>query len=564
MYKNMMEFCTKDDVDFSCETFAARDLYCWSSVVVCEYEAYVHCKCLGHSSSGGGNTKEIQYADKGHGLVRSNAESTFMSVKKEVVELKGPFPSNGYALTIGFVAPETTTTSASVSDPTSMSGYQETLPQHQRLRDWVIAYYWSQTKYHMTGFEIYTQCARIRVKRAGYIVHWHFERRSYVGIRPEGGEWIESHRHIHWIEPGVYLLEFKADVILFAHCSSKDIQDYAIALELDGFPTPSSARITGLDQSLSAFGLERYRLFSMYKQGKETAPYIILLLHGASHIGIDAFGSEPMPLYAPDTLESSNSLMQDLVALSNPVKEKRMMTDSEVLKLQPRFLLPLLGGVFSGDKVPSAFQVPFPAHRLKWRNVAYRLTLGLRPCDPDKPLPGGMCLTLQVYELAGDAASRPSQRVLELRDVEGKDKPTRLITLFFNHGHSSGSASDPTVAEQRAGVIDSRVDFGFINVSGEEVRSNPVLTGKGYRYGAAELSELHRRTGIPIDKFNEASGFLQYYRLQGGLLQKRIFLKSVGGFDWVTVIPEGDWKTLEMSGTKRRLSLRRYIILIFH
>ena len=71
-------------------------------------------------------------------------------------------------------------------------------------------------------------------------------------------------------------------------------------------------------------------------------------------------------------------------------------------------------------------------------------------------------------------------------------------------------------------------------------------------------------TGISLTKFEEAWGGLRHYRLYQGLLQCRVFVRSSGLFEWLTVIPEGDWRTVEFAGAPRRLSLRRYVLLVFH
>ena len=62
----------------------------------------------------------------------------------------------------------------------------------------------------------------------------------------------------------------------------------------------------------------------------------------------------------------------------------------------------------------------------------------------------------------------------------------------------------------------------------------------------------------------EAFGTLTSYRLRGGLLQRSVFSRTLGEFEYLTVVPSGDWRTVEVGGVKRRLTLRRYVILMFH
>ena len=121
VYKDMHEFVNNPNVDYTSETFASRSLFCWNSIVVGEHDTYIHCRCLGHSPNAEGGSffsREITYADHSHGLVRSNAESTLLAVKKEVADVPGPVLPNGHLLTVGFVAPAASRGSASGSEPT--------------------------------------------------------------------------------------------------------------------------------------------------------------------------------------------------------------------------------------------------------------------------------------------------------------------------------------------------------------------------------------------------------------------------------------------------------------
>ncbi len=79
-----------------------------------------------------------------------------------------------------------------------------------------------------------------------------------------------------------------------------------------------------------------------------------------------------------------------------------------------------------------------------------------------------------------------------------------------------------------------------------------------------QLSELSRRTGIAVTQFQDALATLKDYRLSGGLLQRTIYSRTTGTFEFLTVVPNGDWRTTEVGGVKRRLSLRRWIILVVH
>jgi len=72
------------------------------------------------------------------------------------------------------------------------------------------------------------------------------------------------------------------------------------------------------------------------------------------------------------------------------------------------------------------------------------------------------------------------------------EEPTQTITLFFGKGLAkSESGSEPT------SMRDARSDFGFVNVSGQEVlERSTIQSGFGRRFGPEDLSELRRRTGL--------------------------------------------------------------------
>ena len=91
-------------------------------------------------------------------------------------------------------------------------------------------------------------------------------------------------------------------------------------------------------------------------------------------------------------------------------------------------------------------------------------------------------------------------------------------------------------------------------------------TGHGYgsKFGDSDLTELSRRSGISKSKLQEALGTIKLYRLKDGLLQRSTLMRSTGSHEFLTVIPEGDWRAVEYGGATRRLSLRRHVIHTFH
>ena len=114
-------------------------------------------------------------------------------------------------------------------------------------------------------------------------------------------------------------------------------------------------------------------------------------------------------------------------------------------------------------------------------------------------------------------------------------------------------------------VRDARTDIDFINVNGQDLeKSQNVGIGVGKRFSDSDLTELSRRSRIALDKLKEAWGIISMYRLHGRLLQKRIYSRSCGTFEYFTVVPEGNWRTVEFGADRRRLSLRRHVVLVFH
>ncbi len=88
--------------------------------------------------------------------------------------------------------------------------------------------------------------------------------------------------------------------------------------------------------------------------------------------------------------------------------------------------------------------------------------------------------------------------------------------------------------------------------------------GYGTKFSDGDLRELSRRSGISFDKLQEALGTLKQYRLKDGLLQRSTFVRPTGTFEFLTVVPEGNWRSVEFGGVTRRMTLRRHVVLTFH
>ena len=89
------------------------------------------------------------------------------------------------------------------------------------------------------------------------------------------------------------------------------------------------------------------------------------------------------------------------------------------------------------------------------------------------------------------------------------------------------------------------------------VAPEPMIT-------SADLPIIGKKTGIDQKLLKEALGTVQQYRLRCGLLQRCTFVKEIGGHEFLTVIPDCDWRSSERNGEKRKVSLRDAIIFVFH
>ena len=90
------------------------------------------------------------------------------------------------------------------------------------------------------------------------------------------------------------------------------------------------------------------------------------------------------------------------------------------------------------------------------------------------------------------------------------------ISLFFGES----SAALPLKAAPTAPC--------FLNIDGRDLAASTAGREQGPLLGAPALADLHRRTGVPLDRLREAAANIRYYRLSGGLLQRSVFARSTG------------------------------------
>ena len=69
----------------------------------------------------------------------------------------------------------------------------------------------------------------------------------------------------------------------------------------------------------------------------------MLLLHGASRLSLDGFGSIEIPPWVKS--DDKLSMYNDLCVLAAAATEYRNLTAAELFKFEARFQLPILGGI---------------------------------------------------------------------------------------------------------------------------------------------------------------------------------------------------------------------------
>jgi len=356
-----------------------------------------------------------------------------------------------------------------------------------------------------------------------------------VKLRLAGSSSQPAERHIPLLEAGIYKPEEPCNLVHFLHQTVEEIAEWSHSLEIEGYPIPGSLRITGFDAALSKLAVERGRLPHMYKVGSDTSATMILLLHGASRLSLDGYGPYVMPTWIDE--DNREDFLKDIATMAVSVGVSRPITDDEKQIIAPRLRLELLHGEITKNQ--KRFIVP-AADVLDWNIVSFRLTLGI-DIDEDKPI-----LVVEKFEVGGAALVGSAVKTLS-------HKVQYAITLFLGPGKDGLTVSD------------SRPAIDFIDISGQEIldslSENKDMVSK---FSAPDLAELSRRTGIGADQFREALGSIRSYRLHGGLLQRWMYQKNAGTWDWLTVIPEGAWRSVDFQGRTRSLTLRRYIILVFH
>ena len=134
-------------------------------------------------------------------------------------------------------------------------------------------------------------------------------------------------------------------------------------MEIDGYPSPGSLRLSAFGQGLTDFGIERGRLPQMYKIGKDTSATYLLLMHGASRLSLDAYGACELPSWCPKG-ELRDTLLLDLLDKARRGSPTRMLKDAEIDQFKRRVLLELRGGIISCNPCSKRYMKPLPSSSL--------------------------------------------------------------------------------------------------------------------------------------------------------------------------------------------------------
>ena len=93
------------------------------------------------------------------------------------------------------------------------------------------------------------------------------------------------------------------------------------------------------------------------------------------------------------------------------------------------------------------------------------------------------------------------------------------------------------------------VDGADLQAMYKDNKSGPGL-GFGPKFSPSDFTELSRRSGISVDDFKVAWGSIYLHRLSGGLLQRKVFSRSIGMHEYLTIVPLGDWRVVHYGGKR--------------
>ena len=543
---------TSEDYDPMCHTFTDAKEFCWNSVEGPVYDNCVQYRCLGHPTAAPDcHSRQVRYADDTLGHARRHSDSVLMTLKSCVQDFRQP-AADGLVARLGLVGGQ-------------YHDISTTRTECRKIVDLALSVYWAQSdKTPIVGLEVYKKRKTVELPEERLCTVWDDTTLIPPSLKRSD---VPEPEFVQPFMAGVTIAKLQGsyrplavnsytpllDYVIYHEASVDEAREYEHRLEIDGFPGPTSSQMQGASNALTSFGIERGRLLSMYKLGSDTSAVMMLLLHAASKLSIDGIGTRVLPAWCDDS--DRELLLHDLRALVLQAEGRVNLTDTQISTLAGRFKIKLLTGVISGLN-PTRLAVPSRPTGYSWNEVSYRLTLGWkRYVGAAEAAAGGVSppalaedLSVERFEIAGAASvGQPEQPCSPFCK--------RTLTLFFD---------DP---DNTSSIRDDRVNFHTLNIKGEDAKyvlPDAAGTGHGSFLSQADINELSRRTGIKNERFQQALGTLHVYRIFSGLLQRKVFQRSTGQQEFLTIIPDADWRTVEFAGERRRLSLRRYVILVFH
>ncbi|CAK0890458.1 unnamed protein product, partial [Prorocentrum cordatum] len=340
----------------------------------------------------------------------------------------------------------------------------------EKLVNLAIRYFWSGENWAdqkpITAVTVYRGIEQLDASDCKYtgLLMWELES-GIAGEYHVGDAWLQGERRIVSLEPGQRVVFRNANAVVEYPCEDGEaFGDHRETLERLGVPVPSSLRIVGFSGALTALGIDRGKLLTMYKTGPDTRAPAWLLLSLAGLVEGEGSDGSTLPLWRPI---GDNALMDEVRHKASLCAYARALSQDKLESLQPHACLTLLDVVVA--RRPKRCRLP-PTGGAKWDDVSFRVTL----CwgDDDN-------LTLEKYEVGGAAATASATSHLDVYSLYG-------AALFLGPGQSASGGID------------------YVNITGEpnDIDENA-------------LRRLSKRSGLDLKDLHQAHGVLGQYRFYG-------------------------------------------------
>jgi len=162
-------------------------------------------------------------------------------------------------------------------------------------------------------------------------------------------------------------------------------------------------------------------------------------------------------------------------------------------------------------------------------------------------------------------AERPSATASALDQEVGPEEARQPGPVF----ELTSEEEDEDVYIARPRVVDWEgmadvVAEADLDVVRDENIFEMIVDGKCRKLHKNELQKISVETGVSMGDLQAAWASLPEHRFFYGVLQRYTYNRQTGLHEWYTLVPEGGWKSVMYQGERRRYSLRRYVILLFH